>query len=55
MVSKAGEFRKLAEAAKETASRSTTEEEKAFWLRAFQDWSRLAEEADKIEIERGRR
>jgi hypothetical protein len=46
-VSDADGFRKQAEDARQMASRSVKQEDKAFWLRLAEDWITLAQEADK--------
>jgi hypothetical protein len=46
-VSDANEFRKQAEDARQMATQSVNQEDKAFWLRLAEDWIKLAQDADK--------
>ena len=46
-MSNADQFRRDAEEARQSAARSTKQEDKAFWLRLAEDWYKLAQEADK--------
>jgi hypothetical protein len=46
-VSYGDEFREQAKDARQMASRSLKQEDKAFWLRLAEDWIKLAQEADQ--------
>jgi hypothetical protein len=46
-MTKADEFRKQANDAREMATRALKQEDKAFWLRVAEDWIKLAQQADQ--------
>ena len=53
-MSDADDFRKQAEDARQMATRSLKQGDKAFWLRLAEDWIKLAQEADKGTLARDR-
>jgi gluconate kinase len=46
-MTKADEFRKQANDAREMATRALKQEDKAVWLRVAEDWIKLAQQADQ--------